>query len=65
MSKGKVNEKILKLIKEISKDDKKVADFLTDLFFEENEHKGQWQWKEVYTRKIEQCAEVRGNTNED
>jgi len=65
MSKGKANEKILKLIKELSEGDKEVADFLTDLFFEEDEHKGQWQWKEVYRRKVEQCLATRGDANED
>lgn len=52
MSNGKVNERILELINELTNDDKILADFLKDLLLDEIQNQGQWQWNKIYRELI-------------
>lgn len=61
MSDGRINEAILKGIRENSENDEVISEFLVDLIYEEAEHPGgQWRWKDNYKKKIEQYAEKMG-----
>lgn len=61
MSESKINEAILKGIRENSENDEAISEFLVDLIYEEAEHPGgQWRWKENYKKKIEQYSEKMG-----
>jgi len=55
MGDGKINERILKGIRENSKTDNVISDFLIDLIYEETKHPG-W-WKEIYKKKILQYSD--------
>ena len=65
MSKVKINDQILKEIKENSKDNKAIAEFLIDLLYEEAEHSSQWWWKETYKKKVKKYSRewIDGNEN--
>lgn len=65
MSNGKVNERILELIDELTNDDKILADFLKDLLFYEIENPGQWQWSKTYRKLVEKYAEQWSDEYED
>lgn len=55
MGNGKINEPILKGIRENSENDEKISRFLIDLIYEEADHPGgQWRWKENYRKKLDQ-----------
>lgn len=58
MGDGKINERILKGIRENSKTDKIISDFLIDLIYEETKQPG-W-WKEIYKKKILQYSDKWG-----
>lgn len=58
MGNGKINERILKGIRENSKKDTIISDFLIDLVCEETNQPG-W-WKEIYRKKIQQYSEKWG-----
>lgn len=61
MSDGKINEAILKGIRENCENDEVISEFLVDLIYEEAEHPGgQWRWKDNYKKKIEQYSEKMG-----
>ena len=53
MSSVKINERILKGIRENSEGDEAIRDFLMDLIYEEADHPGQWWWKETYSRLVD------------
>ncbi len=57
MSNGKINERILKGIRENSKNDDTLSEFLINLIYEEAEHPGQWWWKDDYRKMIEKYSE--------
>ena len=65
MSIGRINERILREIRESSKNDEVIANFLIDLLYEEAEHPGQWWWKNIYKKKIKQYSEKWGKINEN
>jgi len=65
MSDGKINERILELVKKLTGDDKKLADFLKELLLEEIENPGQWQWNKTYRKLVEKYAEQWSNEYED
>ena len=65
MGDGKINERILKGIRENSKNDDKLYEFLINLIYEEAEHPGQWWWKDIYRKKIEKYSEKWGENNEN
>jgi hypothetical protein len=65
MNEGKINEQILNSIKEVSKDDMEIENFLKDLLFEEIEHPGRWQWRDIYSKKIKEYSERWDNNSEN
>lgn len=48
----KINEDILKKIKENSKEDTIIEELLRELIIEESFHETSWQWKEEYDKRI-------------
>ena len=48
----KINEDILKKIKENSKEDPIIEELLRELIIEESFHETSWQWKEEYDKRI-------------
>lgn len=48
----KINEDILKKIKENSKEDTIIEELLRELIMEESFHETSWQWKEEYDKRI-------------
>ncbi len=65
MSKGGINEQILKCIKEICKNDKKIENFLIDIIYKEAEYSGHWHWKETYKQKIKEYLEKWSDDDEN
>ena len=65
MSNGKINERIFKSIRENSKNDDTLSEFLINLIYEEAEHPGQWWWKDIYRKQIEKYSEKWGDRNEN
>jgi hypothetical protein len=65
MSNGKINERILKGIRENCKNDEALSEFLINLIYEEAEHSGQWWWKDIYRKKIEKYSEKWGDSDEN
>ena len=57
MSDRKINPQILGKIKENSKGDTIVGDFLIDLIYAEVEHTSGWWWKRVYKEKVKSYAQ--------
>lgn len=51
-----INEKILREIKE-NIEDKVLQEFLRELIYEEAEHPGLWQYKDIYKKKLCKYAE--------
>ncbi len=56
MSDTRINEEILESLRENCGNDKVISEFLIDLVCEEAEHPGQWQYKEVYRRRIKEYS---------
>jgi len=61
MSESRINEQILKWIKENCKDEKVLEDFLKEIIYEEVKHPGHWKWKETYKRKINEFSQKWSN----
>ena len=58
MTQGKVNDLIIKAIKENSQGDELINEFLINLIFEEAEHAGAtWHWKQRYRNRISSDAD--------
>jgi len=52
MNESSINEQILKWIKENSKNDEVLENFLKELIYEEIKRAGQWKWKDIYREKV-------------
>lgn len=65
MSEVRINEEILKWIKEYCKDDEILGDFLKELILEEAENPGWWKWREKYLEKITVFSEKWSVHNEN
>jgi len=65
MSNLKINERIIEGIRENSKDNKVMQDFLIDLIYEEAEHLGTWWYKDIYKKRIDKCSEDWEENNEN
>ena len=65
MTDGRINEQILRKLRESMGDDDAIGDFLVDLLYEEAEHSGQWWWTEIYKKKVARYAEKWESDNED
>jgi len=61
----KVSTRILQGIRENSEGEKAIEDFLVSLMYEEAGHPGQWWWKEVYRRRVDQYSADWEETDED
>jgi len=59
MSYGEINKQILKLVREISGEDEKIACMLEDLLMEEIKHREKGLRKDFYIKKIEEYVEKR------
>jgi len=62
MTEGRISRLILQAVKD-STDDPLVRDLVTELLYEEAEHKGQWWWKDPYRQKIRELANRRADEN--
>ncbi len=56
MSDSRVNEQIINCIREESKNNEDIADFLIELIYEEAEHSDYWRWKDTYRKKIKEYS---------
>lgn len=66
MSNTKINERIVEVIKEESKTDKFICEFLIRLLYKEVEHPGQWwHYKDFYRKLIGEYSQKRSGLNED
>ena len=65
MTDGKVNRRILEAIRENSRGDQAVLEFLTKLVYEEAEHSGQWWWKKTYTPLVTEYVKKWEHNNEN
>ncbi|MEM3485044.1 MAG: hypothetical protein QXI12_05435 [Candidatus Methanomethyliaceae archaeon] len=65
MSNFKINERILKSIRESSKGDEAVERFLIDLIYEEANHPGQWWWKDTYRKLLDKYSAAWRKSDED
>ncbi len=65
MNNIKINEKIIKGIKEKCEGDKVIEKFLIDLLYEETTHSGQWQWNEIYKKQVDKYSKEWEKTNEN
>lgn len=59
MSKAKFNQKILKVIREITSEDKEVGSFLIDILLEETKNPS-W-WKDKYLNQVKTHSANWGN----
>ena len=65
MSDGIISDQILRWIRKNSGNDNAIENFLTELMCEEAEHSGQWWWKEVYKKKLDEFSEKWEDCHED
>jgi DNA-binding ferritin-like protein (Dps family) len=56
---------IIQYLKEIAKEDRRVSNFLIDLFLEEQQNPSQRTWKERYRQKLEEYIKKLGEEHED
>ena len=62
MNSVKINERILKGIRQNSEGDEIIEKFLTELIYEEADHPGQWWWKDTYRKRVDKySADWRGD----
>ncbi|HEY8363041.1 MAG TPA: hypothetical protein VIK77_09185 [Tissierellaceae bacterium] len=62
----RINERIIKGIKECSEGDKIIENFLIDLIYEEAEHSGKWwKWMDKYEEKIERYVDNWSDANDN
>ena len=64
MTDGRISRPILQAVKD-SANDSLVQELVTELLYEEAEHKGQWWWKETYRKKVKELANRRSAENEN
>ena len=64
MTDGRMRGPIVQAIRETASDPL-TQEFVTELLYEEAEHKGQWRWKETYREKIKEFADRRLDENAD
>ena len=62
---GKLNPQIIKKINELCRDNQALREFLIYILYEESEHPGQWKWKDIYTKKLNECLRREGGKDED
>jgi hypothetical protein len=64
MTDGRINEQILRKLRETASDEV-VYRFLVDLLYLEAEHPGTWWWKREYQPRVRQYAGKLGSNDED
>lgn len=65
MNESRINEQILRWLKEHCKNDEVLEHFLKELIYEEVEHPGHWKWKDTYKDKIKKFSNERNAKNEN
>jgi hypothetical protein len=59
MTQGKINEEVLKVLHDKTKENEILRDFLIDLIFAEREQVGRWHFKKYYQEKIEEYVQKK------
>ena len=65
MSERKIDSKMIETLRQNSKNDDVIADFLIDLIYEEVDNSPAWHWKNVYKNKLRHYSEKWRNKNAD
>ena len=65
MSEIKINDRILKGIRENSRGDDVIEGFLFELIYEEVEHASTWWWKDFYKKQVDKYSTIWEENNEN
>lgn len=61
----RINEQIIRWVRENSKNDKMIEEFIIDLIYEEAEHSIKGNWREIYKKKIKKYLKEQSESDEN
>lgn len=64
-SERKIDLQMIKELRKNSEGDDVIADFLTDLIYEESNNSARWRWKKSYLKKVQKYSSKWRNKNEN
>ena len=61
----RINEQIIRWVRENSKNDKMIEEFIIDLIYEEVEHSIKGNWREIYRKRIRKYLKEQSESDEN
>lgn len=65
MSKARINRQVLESVRQATRQDPLIQEFLLGLLATESEYGGHWRWKKFYQDKLQELTNRRKESDED
>jgi len=65
MSKARINRQVLESVRQATRKDPLIQEFLLGLLAIESEYSGHWRWKKFYQDKLQELTNRRKQSDED